>query len=78
MAFHKRHNIGGTFVSGDETGIAHLKKLDSSELEILFRNVQELGESPFETYRGEKYIITRNADYTMVVACAGTDEPGWA
>jgi hypothetical protein len=74
---NNRHNVGGMFVSGDETGIAHLKKLDSSETDVLFRNVQEMGEAAFESYRGDKFIIIRNADYTMLVERAVSDDPRW-
>lgn len=74
---NNRHNVGGTFVSGDEVGIAHLKKLDSTETEMLFRNAQEMGQAEFKSYHDEKFIIMRNADYTMLVERAGVDDPSW-
>ena len=72
---NNRHNISGIFVTGDETGITHLKKMDSTETDVLFRNAQEMGEAAFESYKGEKFIITRNADYTMLIGRADGDDP---
>ena len=48
--------------------------MDSTETDVLFRNVQEMGEAGFESYKG-KFIIIRNADYTMLVERAGVDDP---
>lgn len=75
---NNRHNVGGTFVSGDEVGIAHLKKLDSTETEMLFRNAQEMGQAEFKSYHDEKFIIMRNADYTMLVERATGEDSNLA
>ena len=63
----KRTHIGGFTVTGDPDGIAHLKKLDSTETHVLFTNCQEMGEAPFETYRGVPYLVRLNSDYPFVV-----------